>query len=130
MDHDAVPESHASADRSLGEAIKTRVAHLGVETWLAEHDHQAGRRLEDKVHAALRRSTLLVVLLTRAGFDSHYVQQEIGAARHAGTLVIPMVDLTVDTDNDMAMLEGVEWISFDPDAPADAISQLTDQVAA
>jgi hypothetical protein len=122
--------SHASSDRTLGEAIKEHVARLGVETYLAEHDNKAGASLSDKVNAALRRSQLVVVLLTRAGFDSTYVQQEIGAARHARKLVIPMLDESVEGHRErLAMLSGLEWIPLDPNAPADAVAALASRVA-
>jgi hypothetical protein len=122
--------SHAGSDKTLGEAIKEHVARLGVETYLAEHDNGAGTSLSDKVNAALRRSQLVVVLLTRAGFDSTHVQQEIGAARHARKLVIPMLDETVEGHRDkLAMLTGLEWIPLDPNAPADAVAALASRVA-
>ena len=83
--------SHATADSELVGRIHTELTPLGTAVYLAEHDNQAGTNVHAKIVDALRASDLVIVLLTQAGFDSRYVQQEIGAALNAGKLVIPLV---------------------------------------
>ena len=48
---------------------------------------------------------------------STYVQQEIGVAIEQNKLVVPLVHPAV-ADRSLAMLDGVEYIPFDFDAPA------------
>ncbi len=122
--------SHASADGALCEEIERHLSVLGVHTYLAEHDNQAGRLLVDKIREAIRRSDLVVVLLTRAAYQSDYVKQEVGVALEAGKLVIPMLDVTVERDPSRSdMLTGIEHISLDPAAPTSALAALSDRVA-
>jgi hypothetical protein len=105
--------SHATADKAWVTWLAEHARALGVEPYLAEHDHQAGRPLSDKVVEAIESSTAVIVLLTRNGYDSGYVQQEIGVARGARKLVIALVDIALDPPPDLALLEGVEHVRFD-----------------
>jgi hypothetical protein len=119
--------SHASADAPMAGAIEQQVRDLGHEVYLAEHDQRAGVLVSNKVHGAIRRSHVVVALLTPAGFDSHYVHQEIGAAQHARKLVIPLLDTTL-AHADLAMLNGLEYILLDRGAPGAALRSLSDRV--
>jgi hypothetical protein len=63
-----------------------------------------------------------VVLLTKAGAASAYVHQEVGVAIDAGIPVIPLVETGIAN---LAMLGGIEYISFDLAHPEAAIRDLT-----
>jgi len=54
----------------------------------------------------------MVVLLTEAGAVAPFVQQEIGVARGAGKLIVPIVQKGIDP-NMLATLVGVERIEVD-----------------
>lgn len=101
---------------------------MGVESYLAEHDQRAGESLSGKVEAALRDSDLVVAILTPAGYDSRYVQQELGLARGTGTLVIPLVHPSLQA-SDLGLFNDTEYIRFDPDEPQDGLASLTERVA-
>lgn len=116
--------SHSNEDADHVNRVKGQVAPLGVDLYAAEHDVQAGHNLEGKVLAAIRESDALVVLLTVDGAESAYVQQEVGAAKAAGTLVIPLVAVGVDRTR-LGMLQGIEYIEFDPRQPEEAMDKLT-----
>jgi hypothetical protein len=105
--------SHAAADREWVLWLADHARALGVEPYLAEHDYQAGRLLSDKVVEAIESSTAVIVLLTGNGYDSKFVQQEIGIARGARKLVIALVDVALDPPPDLALLEGIEHVRFD-----------------
>jgi hypothetical protein len=120
--------SHATADNELVARIHAELAPIGTVVYLAEHDNQAGANVHAKIVDALRASDLVIVLLTQAGFDSRYVQQEIGAALNAGKLVIPLVTGAV-ARADLGMLQGVEYIVIDEGEPAEAMKRLTDRIA-
>ena len=83
--------SHATVDGRLVGLITDRLEPLGVSVYTAEYDNQAGKNVHAKVAEAIPRCDLVVVLLTAAGYDSKYVHQEIGYARRAGKLTIPLV---------------------------------------
>jgi hypothetical protein len=51
------------------------------------------------------------------------VQQEIGAARSAGKLIVPIVQDGVAAG--LGVLAGIEWISVDFASPADAVATVS-----
>lgn len=121
--------SHASKDGVAAADVREQIEPLGVRLYLAEHDNQAGRRLSAKVEEALTRCDVLVVLLTQAGYDSRYVQQEIGFAKGCGRLVIPLLDPTLVTA-DLGLFNDIEYIVFDVNNPADGLAQLGQRIDA
>ena len=119
--------SHSSRDRELVERFRDRAGAAGVNVYLAEHDVQTGVVLSKKVQAAIDRSNVVVVLLTPNSHSSAYVQQEVGYAIRAGKLVLPVVEKSVP-QSAFAMLEGVEYIVLDFEAPHGAVARLSEQL--
>jgi len=119
--------SHATRDQDLAAQVTSRLEGAGVRTYLAERDGRAGENVHAKIEAAIRRSDVVIALLTEAGGASRYVQQEIGYARRAGKLIIPVVSVAV-AGSGLGMLEGTEYIVVDEEAPAEALLNLGDRV--
>jgi hypothetical protein len=86
---------------------------LGAEVSLAEHDQRASERLSQKVEAGLAKSDVVVAVLTPAGYNPRYVQQEVGLDRGTGRLIIPLVHLDL-AHEDLGLLNDIEYITFDP----------------
>lgn len=105
--------SHATSDVSVLAWVTAQVEAMGIRPYLAEHDPQPGRALGDKVVEAIEESAAVLVLLTASGYESAFVQQEIGAARQAGKQVFALVDREI-LRRDRAMLAGAEVIVVDP----------------
>jgi hypothetical protein len=61
--------------------------------------------------------------LTRAGDASRYVHQEIGYAKRAGKVIIPIVTADVASSG-LGMLEGIQYISVDATDPSAALHAL------
>jgi hypothetical protein len=97
---------------------------LSVDLYLAEHDPQPGVNIADKITAAIARFDAVVVLLTEAGATAPFVQQEIGAARQADKLIVPIVQEGVDTRT-LAMLDGLERIDVDFARPSEALARMS-----
>lgn len=114
--------SHSSGDAEAVDMFRGQAAAAGMEVYLAEHDVQPGESLAEKVQKAIRRSDAIVVLLTKSGAASAYVHQEVGVAIEAGKPVIPIVEKGV---SNLAMLGGIEYVSFDTAHPEGAIRDLT-----
>lgn len=114
--------SHSSADSKWVRWIKANAQSIGISVYLYEHDPQPGRLIADKVRAAIQQCDAMVVLLTTSGQSSTYVQQEIGAAKMAKKLIIPLVQPGIDAN--LAMLQGVEYIPFDFHRPQEALKTL------
>src|SRR5260370_20587028 len=104
--------SHSMKDQAVVELLRQQIVALGVDLYLAEHDPQPGKPLADKVIEAIHRTDAMVVLLTEAGAAAPFVQQEIGVARGARKLIVPIVQEGID-GNVLAMLAGVERIAVD-----------------
>jgi hypothetical protein len=121
--------SHATADAELVDAITLQMTALGIETYLAEHDQKAGDSLAAKVEQNIRRSDLVIAVLTSAGFESRYVSWELGVAHAAGRLVIPLVEVPLN-GRDLGPLAGIEYIPFSRQSPHEALPVLTDRVFA
>lgn len=119
--------SHSNADRERVEYVRRLVEAQGLGAYLAEHDPQPGHHLPDKVETRIRSCDAMVVLLTTASIDSRYVHQEIGAARMAGKLIVPLVhpDLRGEA---LAMLDGAEYLTFDADDPCESTPDLVGEL--
>ena len=114
--------SHSGPDRRWAEWIAGRANQVGIELYLFEHDPRPGVQLAEKIQSAIRDSDALVVLLTPYGASSAYVQQEIGCAITSRRLVIPFVWPQVQ-ERSLAMLQGMEWVAFNPSNPEQALVQ-------
>jgi hypothetical protein len=123
--------SHATTDAQLVAEIRRQLASLGVNVYTAEHDVRAGHNVHDKIDLAIRRCHVMVVLLTKAGNGSRYVHQEIGFAKRARKMIVPVVTPEVARAG-LGMLEGIEYIvvnEADPTVALHMLSARIDQVA-
>ena len=114
--------SHSTRDKNLVIALARLLEKFGIENFVAEWYLSPGERLDKKVFDEIRASDCIVVLLTPNGMRSNWVQQEIGAALHAGKLVIPIVERGTDVQ-DLAALGGREYIEYDPRQPEQALTK-------
>lgn len=88
--------SHSGEDFDLVRAIQEAALPLGIAIYTYEQDLQPGDNLPEKLLERIGASDAVLVLLTQSGATSPAVQQEIGAAKHAKKLVIPLVDEGID----------------------------------
>jgi hypothetical protein len=80
-----------------------------------DHDPRPGVLLSAKVKQEIRNADVVLVLLTRDGDASRWVQQEIGIAAEADRFIVPIVEKGVSVKG---ILEGREYIKFDESEPA------------
>lgn len=107
--------SHAIADKPLAQSLYDYCHGLGsLQVYMCEHDVQPGRPLSEKIEENMRASDAVLILLTPNSMNSTYVQQEIGLAKGAGKLLIPLLQKHTDTSR-LGILESKEWIPFDPE---------------
>lgn len=115
--------SHSGKDQRWVQWIADNARSIDINVYMYEHDIQPGTSIALKVQSAIENCQALVVLLTPNSEYSPYVQQEIGFAQAKDKPIIPLVQPGVSS-RCMAMLEGVEYISFDPANPELALSHL------
>jgi len=117
--------SHSGADQGWVQWIANNAHSIDINVYMYEHDIQPGISIAAKVQTAINDCQALVVLLTLNSEYSPYVQQEIGFAQAKGKPIIPLVQPGV-SPKCLAMLEGVEYIPFNPENPELALSHLLD----
>jgi hypothetical protein len=105
--------SHSYSDKAAVGAIHDQLAASGIEVWISEQHPEPGSQVSKKILEAIRKTDVLVVLLTEASSVSQYVHQEIGAALIAKKPVIPLSTFDVPADR-LGMLAGVDWLRVDP----------------
>jgi nucleoside 2-deoxyribosyltransferase len=119
--------SHSSRDLAIVEPIKAQAEAIEVEVYLHELHAEPGANLSVKIMEAIKSSDALVVLVTPNTVVSPYVNQEIGYALGQSIPVIPVVSPGVGGER-LAMLEGAEYVLFDPERPHESAMQLTAQL--
>lgn len=116
--------SHSSRDVEWVTRVAAQATAAGVKVYLAEHDVSPGRRLSEKITNQIENCDAMIVLLSENSLTSVYVQQEIGLAKHAGKLVIPILMDGV-AGADLGMLNDHEYISLDPSFPQNGLVRLS-----
>jgi hypothetical protein len=112
------------ADGPMVEMLRVHIESMGVSLYLAEHDPQPGVNLAVKVGGAIVDSDAVIALLTKAAADSPYVQQEIGLAKGANKLIVPIVQVGVDP-RALGILTGLERIEVDLADPTAAMEIIS-----
>lgn len=119
--------SYSTKDKNLVLDIKNSLEKTNMSVYMAEEDLQPGTSLPSKILRNIKSSDCMVVLLTDMGNRSQFVHQEIGAARMADKLVIPVVEKKIERKT-RALLAGLEYISFDKSKPQGAINKVVSYI--
>jgi hypothetical protein len=117
--------SYSLSDADWVSHVRDQIVGAGLTAYLAVHDMQPGRDVVDKIQKAIDASAAVIVVLTKNATASTWVQQEIGYASRGGKLVVPLVSPSVAaTPEVLGMLNGVEYVQFDPDDPEPGLRAL------
>lgn len=119
--------SHSSRDQGLVIALANLLVKFGVEVFVAEWYLTPGERLDKKVFEQIQESDCIVVLLTRNGIRSNWVQQEIGYSLQQNKPIIPIVERGIDP-KDLAALQGRDYIEYTPHQYQEALIKLSTYV--
>lgn len=120
--------SHSTKDRGLVISLANLLQKFGVQTHVAEWYLTPGEPLAKKGSALIESADCVVVLLTREGARSSWVQQEIGVAVGRKKVVVPVVEKGTDQQN-LGALQGIEYIEYDPHQPEQALDRLASHVS-
>lgn len=94
-------------------ALAHLLSEFGVEVSVAEWYLIPGQPIDRKVFRQIDDSDCIVVLLTRDGVRSTWVQHEIGYALVKPKLLLPLVEKGTDP-TDLGALAGKDYIEYDP----------------
>jgi hypothetical protein len=119
--------SHSTRDWKLAITLANILTKFGIKVFVAEWYLTPGQKLDRKVFTNLDNADCVVVLQTRNGIRSNWVQQEIGYALKIGKPLIPLVEKGV-TQKDLAALRGKKYIEYDPYQPRQALVKISTYV--
>jgi hypothetical protein len=112
--------SHSTSDQRLVITLANLISKFGIKVSVAEWYLTPGKRLDKKVFEEINKSSCVVVLLTKDGIRSNWMQQEIGYALRAKKPLIPIVEKGVRA-KDLGALQGSEYIVYNPRQPQPAL---------
>ena len=112
--------SHSNMDSHLVNYLHQSLILYGIEPYLAERDLKPNHYLSEKVIHNLKNSDCVVVLLTRNGVCSKYVQNEVGIAIGSNIPIVPIVEKGIRSE-ELAVLQGKEYIEYDPYFPENGL---------
>lgn len=113
--------SHSTSDIDSVYKFKHWLEANGIQTYVAELCPQPGVELPSKIEDAINWSDCVIAIMTRDGDRSAWVNQEVGYAKRADRLIVPVVEDGVDPKGFISTLENVH---FRKGAPEVAISEV------
>lgn len=116
--------SHSTRDRGLVIALARLFSKLGVEVFVADWNLTPGERIDKRVFREIEDADCVVVLLTKNGMRSNWVQQEIGFALQKRRPLIPLVEKGTDR-RELAFLQLNNYIEYDPLQPEQAMMRIS-----
>lgn len=119
--------SHSTRDRGLVIALANILTKFEIQVFVAEWYLTPGEPLDKKVFAHIDKAGCIVVLVTEHGVRSSWVQQEVGYALKRGKPLIPLVEKDANPQ-DLAALQGREYIEYDPENPQEALTKASSYV--
>ena len=119
--------SHSTRDQQLVIMLANLLTKFNIEVSVAEWYLIPGERLDKKVFSEIEKSNCMVILLTKKGIRSNWVQQEIGYSMKSKIPIIPIVEKGVKP-KELGSLQGKEYIEYDPSKPQQALVKASTYV--
>ena len=110
--------SHSTKDIKIVDKFVEKLKSIGIEPYVAESDIQPGTILWEKLESNIKNSNCVLAIITKDGFRSKMVHQEIAAAKALKIRVVPIIEKGVGLKG---VLEGREYIVFDKNDPDQAL---------
>lgn len=111
--------SHSIEDMGLVYELDRLLKINEMEPYVAVWYAEPGKPLWQKVKEAIKACDCFLVILSKYGVRSPWVNQELVIADESGKLIIPMAETGVKLQG---LLEGKEYIPFDRDDPWGAMN--------
>jgi hypothetical protein len=106
--------SHSWQDKQLARRVARRLSHRGVRVWMDEAEVAIGTALSQRLADAIRASTYLVVVLSKAALESPWVTQEIKTARQQASTRVTILPLIAERGLSLASFDVLGVELFDP----------------
>jgi hypothetical protein len=112
--------SHAPDDLEAVNEIVAPVRNLPVDIHVAFEEVEPGRSRRN-LKGRLANSDLMLVFLTEAATENHWVNQELGYATAKG---VPMLPIVEDEPYQRGYSKEIEAVEFEPDSPEVTVFNL------
>jgi hypothetical protein len=83
--------SYSTTDERIAQFMRQHLSDEGVQVFLASASLQPGQQWSQEILSALRSSSWVLFLASRAACSSPWVQQELGAALITQKKLVPIV---------------------------------------
>lgn len=114
--------SHSLADKELLKSIESNLKPHGLTLFIAEHFEDVEKTITEKIESMINNCHLALILLTENGYNSHFVQQEIGYIRSKGKPYLQIVQKGFQ-NKIKGFNYGKGYILIDPSNPTAAIAR-------
>ena len=114
--------SHSMKDKNLVDALRSIAASLVIEPLIAEHIVDVQNTITAKIQSMILDSDLVLVVLTQEGFNSTFVQHEVGFATGKKPILI-LVEKGYESKMS-GFVYGSDYVSIDPWNPQPAFEQI------
>ncbi len=123
--------SYSHADRAWVDKFVHSLADRQINVWYDVHDIKAGDRWQELIQDALRKSLILVAVLSKSSIDRPWMFFELGAAVADGKRVIPVLIEGLDVRDLPSLLTQFQVVAVeDPNKAgeivANAVSNIKD----
>ncbi len=117
--------SHSTNDKGLVIALSRLLDEFGIDVFVGEWAIDPGEDFMQRIKNEIQNCDCVLVLLTRNGIRSNWVQQEVGCATKDNKIIIPLVEKGTST-SDLAFLAGIQYIVYDPDDPEQSLIRTSE----
>lgn len=115
--------SHSTKDKKLLKGLKQSLEPHGLILLIAEHCSDLTRSTSQKIEGMINECDIALVLLTEHGFNSTFVQQEIGYIRKADKPLLQVVQKGIERKIS-GFNFGHDYISLDMTSKDKAIERV------
>ena len=112
--------SHSTHDWGLVISLSNLLSQFGIEVAVAEWYLTPGEQISQRIFQKIKECDCVVVLLTKNGMRSKWVQQEIGHGLSMTKPIIPLVEKGTVPEQ-LGHLQNYPRIEYDPFQPQDAL---------
>ncbi len=115
--------SHAIIDQALIKSIKQTLEPHSLTLFIAEHYVDLKQSITEKIEKMIRQSDVALILLTENGFNSKFVQQEIGYIKSLRKPYLQLVQTGIE-NKITGFNYGRDYISLDLNQPNIALEKV------
>jgi len=116
--------SHAIKDSNLINDLKSALEPRGLQLLIAEHHSDINySTVTDKIEKMINTSNIALILLTNNGFNSNFVQQEIGYIKSAKIPYLQIIEKGLEKKI-TGFNYGKGYIEYSPESPQTTIDKI------